>query len=223
MRQRDFSAKSAVNLSYEEARLIRLRRRDAGGRQGRSMRRSILVAVFFSGCRICTQPSAVRTGDGKSEATWHSVRYERRRLSLAGCRLLRRRSGECSSRCAHRRVYWPPCRSDPPRHPADGYGSNPASEVIAEPRNCSSRRRSKSSLSAPLFASPTAKRQPVHPGCCALNLRSIAPRSPRRSSVCPKKKRAERFGCCSGFGYDALPIHFCNSASGTLRPCSGRI
>ena len=23
--------------------------------------------------------------------------------------------------------------------------------------------------------------------------------------------------------YDALPIHFCNSASGTLRPCSGRI
>ena len=23
--------------------------------------------------------------------------------------------------------------------------------------------------------------------------------------------------------YDALPIHCCNSASGTLRPCSGRI
>ena len=30
-------------------------------------------------------------------------------------------------------------------------------------------------------------------------------------------------GRCRGFGYDALPIHFCNSASGTLRPCSGRI
>jgi hypothetical protein len=49
MRQRDFSAKSGVDLSYAEARLIRLRRRDAGGRQGRSMRRSILVAVFLSG------------------------------------------------------------------------------------------------------------------------------------------------------------------------------
>jgi hypothetical protein len=32
MRQRDFSAKSGVNLSYEEAWLIRRRRRDAGGR-----------------------------------------------------------------------------------------------------------------------------------------------------------------------------------------------
>ena len=33
-------------------------------------------------------------------------------------------------------------------------GSNPASEVIADPRNCSSSRRSKSSLKVPLSASP---------------------------------------------------------------------
>src|SRR4029077_4227908 len=45
------------------------------------------------------------------------------------------------------------------------YGSNPASEVIAEPRNCSSRRRSKSSLSARLFASPVGSpiTAPVNP------------------------------------------------------------
>ena len=45
------------------------------------------------------------------------------------------------------------------------YGSNPASEVIAEPRNCSSRRRSKSSLSAPLLASPVGSpiTAPVNP------------------------------------------------------------
>src|ERR1700730_6772714 len=45
------------------------------------------------------------------------------------------------------------------------YGGNPASEVISEPRNCSSRRRSKSSLSTPLFASPvgSAITAPVNP------------------------------------------------------------
>jgi hypothetical protein len=39
----------------------------------------------------------------------------------------------------------------------------------------------------------------------------------------PEKEKGRALACCRGFGYDALPIHFCNSASGTLRPCSGRI
>ena len=42
----------------------------------------------------------------------------------------------------------------------------------------------------------------------------------RRST---EKEKGKRFERCRGSAYDALPIHFCNSASGTLRPCSGRI
>ena len=36
-------------------------------------------------------------------------------------------------------------------------------------------------------------------------------------------KGASASGAVADSAYDALPIHFCNSASGTLRPCSGRI
>jgi hypothetical protein len=42
----------------------------------------------------------------------------------------------------------------------------------------------------------------------------------RRST---EKERASASGAVADSAYDALPIHFCNSASGTLRPCSGRI
>jgi hypothetical protein len=37
------------------------------------------------------------------------------------------------------------------------------------------------------------------------------------------RKRKGQAGAVADSAYDALPIHFCNSASGTLRPCSGRI
>jgi hypothetical protein len=42
----------------------------------------------------------------------------------------------------------------------------------------------------------------------------------RRST---EKEMASASGAVADSAYDALPIHFCNSASGTLRPCSGRI
>jgi hypothetical protein len=42
----------------------------------------------------------------------------------------------------------------------------------------------------------------------------------RRST---EKEKGGASGAVADSAYDALPIHFCNSASGTLRPCSGRI
>jgi hypothetical protein len=42
----------------------------------------------------------------------------------------------------------------------------------------------------------------------------------RRST---EKERASASGDVADSAYDALPIHFCNSTSGTLRPCSGKI
>jgi hypothetical protein len=58
----------------------------------------------------------------------------------------------------------------------------------------------------------------------AARIRAAPSRSSTLAMICPMPfARPLVSDAVAVLAYDDLPIHFCNSTSGTLRPCSGRI